>query len=187
MANRIGDDRDFHYSLYYPPNFDPTKKYPLLLEVYAGPAFSFVQDYYSHRWDFEWISSSYDVIVANFDPRGSGFRGNDIMHANYKNLGNYETLDQIEFADKISQQHDFIDEENMMVWGRSYGGYNTAKIMGRDSKPVFKCGMIVSAVTDWRYYHTIYTERYLQTPELNAEGYNSSTAIEKCTAKFGSF
>lgn len=173
-----GDENDYYYSMFYPPNFDPTKKYPMFMEVYAGPAFSWVQDSYSRRWDFEYIASTYNVIVANFDGRGSGFRGNEIMHKNYLQLGTYEPADQIEFAKKISREKDYIDQDNLMIWGRSYGGYATSKIMGTDKEGIFKCGAIVSPVTDWYFYHTIYTERYMQTPDMNPGGYNKSSAIK---------
>lgn len=162
------------------------------MEVYAGPAFSFVQDNYGRRWDFEYIASKYQVIVANFDGRGSGFRGNKIMWKNYLNLGHYEPEDQIEFARKISTDKEFIDESRIMIWGRSYGGYTTSRIMAKDGlaydtktegpgegkPPVFKCGAIVAPVTDWKYYSTIYSERYLKTPTENPEGFSKSATIQ---------
>merc|ERR1719220_1672589 len=178
-----GDDNDYYYSLYFPPNFNPDKTYPLLMEVYAGPAFSWVQDYYSARWDFEFMASTYNVIVANFDGRGSGFRGNDIMWRNYLNLGHYEPEDQIEFAKKISRERSYVDQDNIMIWGRSYGGYTTSRIMAKDSEGIFKCGAIVAPVTDWRYYSTIYSERYLRTPHENLEGYDISKTIQDYTVE----
>lgn len=177
------DPNDYYYSMYYPPNFDPTKKYPMLMEVYAGPAFSWVQDSYSRRWDFEYIASTYDVIVANFDGRGSGYRGNDIMHKNYRQLGTYEPADQIEFAKWAGEHFSYIDAENIMIWGRSYGGYSTSKIMGTDSEGIFKCGVIVAPVTDWKFYHSIYTERYMNTPTENEPGYEKSSTMNEEAVK----
>merc|ERR1719454_324434 len=180
----LTDDTDlYYYSMYLPPKFDASKTYPMLMEVYAGPGHSWVQDSYSRRWDFEYIASTYNVIVANFDGRGSGFRGNDIMWKNYLNLGHYEPEDQIEFAKRIADQVYFVDPERIMIWGRSYGGYTTSRIMAKDSEGVFKCGAIVAPVTDWKYYSTIYSERYLQTPTENQLGYDVSKTIQNYTVE----
>merc|ERR1711944_331429 len=114
---------------------------------------------------------------ANFDGRGTGYRGNKIMYQNYKSLGKYEGRDQIEFAKQISEMYDFIDASNMMIWGRSYGGYATSKVMGQDSEGVFKCGMIVAPVTDWALYSAKWTEKYLWSNKTNPDGYASQTTM----------
>ena len=129
------------------------------------------------------MASKYNVIVANFDGRGSGYRGNDIMWRNYLDIGHYEPEDQIEFAKKISREKDFIDQDNIMIWGRSYGGFTTSKIMAKDSEGIFKCGAIVAPVTDWKYYSTIYSERYLRTPVENPAGYENSKTIQDYTVE----
>ncbi|XP_039260168.2 dipeptidyl peptidase 4-like isoform X2 [Styela clava] len=175
-----GVDGTFYYTLHKPPNFDETKKYPMLVQVYSGPGFQYTTDSFGADWGRGFIASSdMDIVVMTFDGRGTGFQGDEIMHMVYKRLGEYEPIDQIEATKQVSDKFSFIDKSNIAIWGRSYGGYATSRVIAEDANLVFKCGLSVAPVTDWKTYHSIYTERYMTSPEINEIGYNQSTAIQK--------
>uniref|UniRef100_A0AAR2KAI2 Uncharacterized protein n=1 Tax=Pygocentrus nattereri TaxID=42514 RepID=A0AAR2KAI2_PYGNA len=166
------DCYDFWYQMMFPPNFDTSKKYPLLIQVYAGPA----SQYVDYKFRLEWatyLCSTEDVIIASFDGRGSGFQGDEIMHAIYERLGTYEVEDQISAVRKFIDMG-FIDKERIGMWGWSYGGYVTSMVLGSGSG-LFKCGIAVAPVSKWEYYDAVYTERYMHGPEENADSYNNST------------
>uniref|UniRef100_A0A6Q2ZCR4 Uncharacterized protein n=1 Tax=Esox lucius TaxID=8010 RepID=A0A6Q2ZCR4_ESOLU len=159
------------YQMTLPPGFDQSKKYPLLIDVYAGPC-SQKADY---RFRLDWavyLASTEKVVVASFDGRGSGFQGDKLMHSIYGHLGTYEVEDQIMAAREFIKMG-FIDKERIAIWGWSYGGYVTSMVLGAGSG-VFKCGMAVAPVSKWEYYDSIYTERYMKQPSENAEFYNLS-------------
>uniref|UniRef100_A0AAR2IV55 Uncharacterized protein n=1 Tax=Pygocentrus nattereri TaxID=42514 RepID=A0AAR2IV55_PYGNA len=140
---------DFWYQMMFPPNFDTSKKYPLLIQVYAGPA----SQYVDYKFRLEWatyLCSTEDVIIASFDGRGSGFQGDEIMHAIYERLGTYEVEDQISAVRKFIDMG-FIDKERIGMWGWSYGGYVTSMVLGSGSG-LFKCGIAVAPVSKWEYY-----------------------------------
>uniref|UniRef100_A0AAR2JPB0 Uncharacterized protein n=1 Tax=Pygocentrus nattereri TaxID=42514 RepID=A0AAR2JPB0_PYGNA len=143
------DCYDFWYQMMFPPNFDTSKKYPLLIQVYAGPA----SQYVDYKFRLEWatyLCSTEDVIIASFDGRGSGFQGDEIMHAIYERLGTYEVEDQISAVRKFIDMG-FIDKERIGMWGWSYGGYVTSMVLGSGSG-LFKCGIAVAPVSKWEYY-----------------------------------
>merc|ERR1711976_624203 len=169
----------FNYQLHFPPNFDDTKSYPVLVWVYGGPGTAWVTDYWKNEWANEYIASSQDVIVASLDSYGTPGRGTDFLYKVYKQLGYYEPLNQISFARHLGQTYKFINPDKIAVWGRSYGGFVTSRIMSADSEAVFKCGIIVAAVTDWNFYQTLYTERAMLSPQLNPEGYANSVSWQK--------
>nr|XP_039260167.1 dipeptidyl peptidase 4-like isoform X1 [Styela clava] len=173
-----GVDGTFYYTLHKPPNFDETKKYPMLVQVYSGPAYQEVVERFSVSWK-DYVASTLDVIVMSFDGRGTGFRGDEIMHQVYMKLGQYEPADQIAAAKLLAAENDFIDESKTAIWGWSYGGYATTRTIEEDSEGVFKCGYAVAPVTDWEFYHTIYTERYMKNKIENEIGYNRSTTMQK--------
>nr|XP_018666654.1 dipeptidyl peptidase 4-like isoform X1 [Ciona intestinalis] len=172
-----GISGEWFYMLQLPPNFDESKKYPMLVQVYSGPAYQEVEDRFGVSWK-DYVSSARDVIVMSFDGRGTGFRGDEIMHQVYRKLGQYEPHDQIAAAKKLANENSFIDETRMAIWGWSYGGYATSRTIGEDVNNVFKCGFAVAPVTKWEYYHTIYTERYMQQPKDNPDGYEKSTTLQ---------
>ncbi|XP_074521071.1 dipeptidyl peptidase 4-like [Halichoeres trimaculatus] len=164
------------YQMYLPPGFDESKKYPLLIDVYAGPCSQKADFAYRVGWS-TYLASTEKIIVASFDGRGSGYQGDAIMHAIYKRLGTYEVEDQITAAREFIKMG-FIDKDRVAIWGWSYGGYVTSMALGAGSG-VFKCGMAVAPVSKWKYYDSIYTERYMLEPDENPDFYANSTVTER--------
>uniref|UniRef100_A0A8C8AMD6 Dipeptidyl peptidase 4 n=1 Tax=Otus sunia TaxID=257818 RepID=A0A8C8AMD6_9STRI len=166
------------YQMILPPHFDSSKKYPLLLDVYAGPCSQKVDYAYRISWA-TYLASTEQIIVASFDGRGSGYQGDEIMHAINRRLGTYEVEDQIEAARKFSEMG-FVDKDRIAIWGWSYGGYVTSMVLGSGSG-VFKCGIAVAPVSRWQYYDSIYTERYMGLPIAsdNLNNYNNSTVMAR--------
>ncbi|XP_027674902.1 dipeptidyl peptidase 4 [Chelonia mydas] len=166
------------YQMILPPHFDSSKKYPLLLDVYAGPCSQKVDYAFRINWA-TYLASTEQIIVASFDGRGSGYQGDEIMHAINRRLGTYEVEDQISAARKFSEMS-FVDKNRIAIWGWSYGGYVTSMVLGSGSK-VFKCGIAVAPVSRWQYYDSVYTERYMGLPVAsdNLKNYESSTVMAK--------
>ena len=154
-----------------PKDFDPNKKYPLLMYQYSGPGSQKVANSWNDTNDF-WHQSLVQkgYIVACVDGRGTGFKGTAFKKVTYKQLVHFETLDQIEVARKLGQKP-FIDAERIGIWGWSYGGHMSTNciLKGND---VFSLAIAVAPVTSWRFYDTIYTERFMRTPQENSEGYD---------------
>ncbi|KAL6704735.1 hypothetical protein ACN47E_007656 [Coniothyrium glycines] len=156
-----------------PPHFNPKKKYPVLFYQYSGPGSQTVSKEF--RIDFQaYIAASLGYIVVTVDGRGTGFLGRKLRCITRGNLGYYEAHDQIAAA-KIWAQKKYVDEEKIAIWGWSYGGFTTLKTLEQDGGQTFKYGMAVAPVTDWRFYDSIYTERYMHTPQNNQEGYDNSS------------
>ncbi|XP_007494329.2 dipeptidyl peptidase 4 isoform X1 [Monodelphis domestica] len=168
----------FWYQMILPPHFDKSKKYPLLIDVYAGPCSQKVDTTFRLSWS-TYLASTENIIVASFDGRGSGYQGDKIMHAINRRLGTFEVEDQIEAARQFSKMN-FVDEKRIAIWGWSYGGYVTSMVLGSGSG-VFKCGIAVAPVSRWDYYDSVYTERYmgLPTPEDNLDSYRNSTVMSR--------
>ncbi|XP_035005842.1 dipeptidyl peptidase 4 [Hippoglossus stenolepis] len=167
---------DLWFQMFLPPDFDESKKYPLLIDVYAGPCSQKADYIYRVSWS-TYLASTEKIIVASFDGRGSGFQGDKLMHEIYKRLGTYEVEDQITAAKEFIKMG-FIDKDRVAIWGWSYGGYVTSMALGSGSG-VFKCGMAVAPVSKWKYYDSIYTERYMVTPSQNPDGYANSTVTAR--------
>lgn len=169
-----------------PADFDPNKQYPVLMYVYGGPGSQTVLNAWGGTRDF-WHHhlAAEGYIVASVDNRGTGARGKAFKDLTYANLGKLETEDQIAGA-KYLGSLPFVDPERIGIWGWSYGGYMSSLglMIGND---VFKAAIAVAPVTTWRYYDTIYTERYLQTPQLNAAGYDNNSPITHVNKLKGSF
>ena len=169
-----------------PADMQPGKQYPLFMYVYGGPASQTVLD----SWDasrMAWfqllVQKGY--IVVSVDNRGTGCRGEEFRKGTYLQLGKYETIDQIDAAVYFGGLP-YIDASRIGIFGWSYGGYMAALCLtiGAD---VFKLGIAVAPVTNWRFYDTIYTERYMRTPQENPDGYDDNSPInhvEKMTGKF---
>ncbi|BFZ22013.1 hypothetical protein BsWGS_25052 [Bradybaena similaris] len=136
--------------------------YPLVLHVYGGPGSQMVTEKYSIDWH-TYMTSSREVIYAFVDGRGSGGRGDRFLHSIYKQLGKHEVADSIAAAEQFGKL-EYVDEDNMAIWGWSYGGFVTASALGQAGKKIFRCGIAVAPVTDWIYYDSVYTERYMGLP-----------------------
>ncbi|KAJ5970917.1 uncharacterized protein N7479_000835 [Penicillium vulpinum] len=159
-----------------PPNFNSAKKYPVLFFLYGGPGSQTVDRKFTV--DFQsYVASSLGYIVVTVDGRGTGFIGREARCVVRGNIGHYEALDQIETG-KIWASKSYVDETRMAVWGWSYGGYMTLKVLEQDAGETFQYGMAVAPVTDWRFYDSIYTERYMHTPEHNPSGYANASITD---------
>lgn len=156
---------------FLPPNFDKHRKYPVLFHVYGGPMSQTVEKKF--KVDFQKILTSYGIIVVIVDGRGTGKMGRKFRSVVRDHLGRYEVEDQITAA-KNWASRTYIDKDRIGIWGWSYGGFMTLKTLETDAGNTFKYGMAVAPVTDWRYYDSIYTERYMHTPEHNQQGYEQS-------------
>jgi dipeptidyl-peptidase 4 len=169
-----------------PSNFDATKKYPVLMFVYGGPGSQTVKNQWDGR-DFFWyqVLASKGYIVVSVDNRGTGARGEAFKKMTYAQLGKIEVEDQIE-GSKYLKTLPYIDAARVGIWGWSYGGYMTSLCMTVGAEH-FKTGVAVAPVTTWRYYDTIYTERYLKTPQLNAAGYDDNSPITHAKKLKGNF
>lgn len=168
--------------LYLPPDFSENKKYALVINVYGGPNSQQVNDRFKLDWG-TYLTTSEQIIYGLIDGRGSGFKGDDMLHEIYYNIGRVEVEDQIDVTTQLVNQYPFIDKSRVAIWGWSYGGFVTASVLARDAEKdnVFKCGISVAPVTNWIYYDSIYTERYLglPTPEDNLSGYQASDVTAK--------
>ena len=158
-----------------PPHFDDSgnKQYPVLFFLYNGPGFQQVDRKF--HVDFQsYVASSLGYVVVTLDARGTGFLGRAHRCIVRGNIGYWEAHDQIEAA-KMWAQKKYVDAEKMAIWGWSYGGFMTLKTLEMDAGKTFKYGMAVAPVTDWRFYDSIYTERYMHTPQHNPGGYENSS------------
>jgi dipeptidyl-peptidase-4 len=157
-----------------PPDFDPSKRYPLLMYVYGGPGSQTVTDSWGgDRYLWHQLLAREGYLVASVDNRGTGARGARFKKITYLNLGKYESADQIAAARWFGALP-YVDESRIGIWGWSYGGYMAALSLFKSDGGVFRAGIAVAPVTDWRLYDTIYTERYMRTPQENPEGYAES-------------
>lgn len=158
-----------------PPNFDESKKYPVLFYVYGGPGSQTVLNRWSSRAGWYQMLAQNDIIIISVDNRGTGFRGEEFKKMTYLQLGKYETIDQIEAA-KYMAQLPYVDASKIAIFGWSYGGYMSTLAMTKGAD-VFSTGIAVAPVTNWRYYDNIYTERFMRTPQENADGYDDNSPI----------
>lgn len=161
-----------------PHDFDSTKKYPVLFYVYGGPGSQTVTKQFSSGQRAMWHNylASLGYIIVSVDNRGTGGRGRHFEKQVYKKLGQYEVEDQIASAEYLLRKFSFLDEDRMGIWGWSYGGYMSSLVLARGNE-VFDAAIAVAPVTHWRFYDTIYTERFMQTPQLNAEGYTKGSPL----------
>lgn len=155
-----------------PAGFSPDKKYPLLMTVYGGPGSQTVRDAWGTVNMWHQFLSQNGFIVVSVDNRGTGARGAAFKKPVYKNLGMLESEDQIAAARYLAEQP-YVDGERIAIFGWSYGGYMAAMCLFRGGD-TFRAAVSVAPVSDWRFYDTIYTERYMQTPQLNPQGYGTS-------------
>ena len=162
-----------------PHDFDGSKQYPVVMYQYSGPYSQEVTDsWYTGMYPgaaFEAYMCEQGFIMVCVDGRGTGGRGTEFGKCTYLKLGYYESNDQVEAA-KYLGSLPYVDKSNIGIWGWSFGGYNTIMSMSHKDA-VFKAGVAIAAPTDWRFYDTVYTERFMRTPKENKEGYDLGSAV----------
>lgn len=169
-----GDGVSLNGWMVKPRNFNPAQKYPVIMYQYSGPGSQEVKD----AWGlgmyggalYESYMAEQGFIFVCVDGRGTGARGSEFEKCTYLRLGYLESRDQVETAIYLSSLP-YVDAQNIGIWGWSFGGFNTLMSMS-EGRPVFKAGVAVAAPSNWKYYDTVYTERYMRTPAENAEGYS---------------
>lgn len=169
-----------------PKDFDPSKKYPVLMHQYSGPGSQEVSNSWHSINDFWFMMlAQQGYIVVCVDGRGTGFKGAEFKKVTYKELGKYEVEDQIDAA-KVIGQYSYVDPSRIGIWGWSYGGFMSSNciLKGND---VFKMAIAVAPVTNWRFYDSVYTERFMQTPQENASGYDENSPINHVSKLKGSY
>ena len=160
-----------------PANFDANRKYPVIMFQYSGPGNQQVVDSWNigsmgQGGAFDQYLAQQGFVVVCVDGRGTGGRGAEFEKCTYQRLGNLEAKDQVETALYLSKQS-YVDQNNIGIWGWSYGGFCTLMSMS-EGRGVFKAGVAVAPPTSYRFYDTVYTERYMRTPKENPEGYNDN-------------
>ena len=158
-----------------PTDFSASKKYPVIMFQYSGPGSQQVINSWSagamgQGGAFDQYLAQQGFIVVCVDGRGTGGRGADFEKSTYLKLGDLESKDQVEAASYLATLP-YVDKDNIGIWGWSFGGFNTLMSMS-NGKSIFKAGVAVAPPTDWRFYDTIYTERYMRTPKENPQGYD---------------
>lgn len=157
-----------------PAGFDPGKKYPVFMTQYSGPNSQQVLDKWSIGWN-EYLAQE-GFIVACVDPRGTGARGEEFRKTTYLQLGKLESDDQIEAARYLTSLP-YVDKNNISIYGWSYGGFMAALCMQKGAD-VFKAGISVAPVTNWRFYDSVYTERFMRSPYENPDGYDDNSPLK---------
>lgn len=172
-----------------PSDFNPQKRYPVIMYQYGGPGSQQVLN----RWNIgmsgqgailEHYLAQQGYIVVCVDNRGTGGRGVEFEKCTYLRLGEKEARDQVETAMMLGSQT-YVDKNRIGIWGWSYGGWNTLMSMS-EGRPVFRAGVAIAPVTSWRYYDTVYTERYMRTPNENQSGYDEVNPIARASKLSGS-
>ncbi|MEH6810540.1 MAG: S9 family peptidase [Hyphomonas oceanitis] len=168
------DGQDLHYSILKPPGFDPAKKYPVIVEVYGGPHVQTVVNEWARVSDQFYAREGY--ILFRLDNRGSANRGKQFEDVIYRRTGGPEVRDQLVGVDWLKSQP-FVDASRIAIQGWSYGGYMTLMTVLQAPEGTFAAAAAGAPVTDWRLYDTFYTERYMDTPEDNPDGYEASSVF----------
>ena len=167
---------DLNMWMIKPLDFDEQKQYPLLMFQYSGPGSQQVANRWNGTNDY-WhqLLAQRGMIVVCVDGRGTGLKGRDFKKITQKELGKYEVEDQIAAAKKLAKRN-YIDENNIGIWGWSYGGFMSTNCLLKGND-IFTTAIAVAPVTSWRFYDTVYTERYMQTPQENTSGYDDNSPI----------
>jgi len=178
---------DLNMYIIKPKDFDPSKKYPLFMYQYSGPGSQNVSNSWNTANDYwhEMLANNQDIIIACVDGRGTGFKGRNFKKMTQKELGKYEVQDQIAAAQKLSERP-YIDASRTGIWGWSYGGFMSSNSLfqGADT---FEMAIAVAPVTSWRFYDSIYTERYMTTPQENPSGYDENSPLSHVNELQGDF
>ncbi|MDR1407027.1 MAG: S9 family peptidase [Tannerella sp.] len=157
-----------------PLHFDASKKYPVVMFQYSGPNSQSVLDQFGFDWE-QYLASNGFVYVC-VDGRGTGARGEEFRKCTYLRMGELEARDQAEAARALAKLP-YVDGSRIAIWGWSFGGYNTLMALSTGDG-AFKAGIAVAPPTDWRYYDTVYTERFMRTPKENERGYDATSPIK---------
>ena len=167
---------DLNMWMIKPLDFDEQKQYPLLMFQYSGPGSQQVSNKWNGTNDY-WhqLLAQQGMIIVCVDGRGTGLKGRDFKKITQKELGKYEVEDQIAAAKKLAKRN-YIDENNIGIWGWSYGGFMSTNCLLKGND-IFTTAIAVAPVISWRFYDTVYTERYMQTPQENASGYDDNSPI----------
>lgn len=183
---KTGEGVELNGYMLKPKNFDTSKQYPVLMFQYSGPGSNMVANSWGGS-NFAWhqMLTQHGYIVTVVDGRGTGNRGREFKHLTYGKLGKLETADQIETA-KYLKSLSYVAKDRIGIWGWSFGGYTSSLAMftGED---VFKMAIAVAPVTTWRFYDSIYTERYLMRPQDNAKGYDENSPINHVSKLNGKY
>ena len=167
---------DLNMWMIKPLDFDESKQYPMFMFQYSGPGSQQVGNKWNAANDY-WhnMLAQKGMIVVCIDGRGTGLKGADFKKVTQKELGKFEVEDQIAAAKKLAERS-YIDKNNVGIWGWSYGGFMSTNCLLKGSD-VFSTAIAVAPVTSWRFYDSVYTERYMQTPQENASGYDDNSPI----------
>ena len=169
-----------------PPNFDPNKKYPVLIYVYGGPGHQTVKNEWGHSdWKWMQILAQHGIISVSINNRGSGAQGEMFKKMTYLELGKYETEDMITLA-KYMAAKPYVDAEKIAIYGWSYGGFMAANGITKGADYI-STAVSVAPVTNWRYYDNIYTERYMRTPQENPSGYDDNSPVSNTAMIKGNY
>ena len=171
-----------------PKDFNPAKKYPVIMYQYGGPGSQQVKNTWGIGMSgngaiLEQLLCQQGYLCVCVDNRGTGGRGAEFEKCTYLRLGELEARDQVETALWLGRQS-YVDKERIAIWGWSYGGWNTLMSMS-EGRPVFRCGIAIAPPTCWRYYDTVYTERYMRTPKENKSGYDEVNPIARASQLSG--
>ncbi|MBZ9632168.1 DPP IV N-terminal domain-containing protein [Salegentibacter sp. LM13S] len=170
------DGNELNMWMIKPNDFDENKEYPLLMFQYSGPGSQSVSNSYFGTNDYWYqLLANEGYIIATVDGRGTGFKGADFKKVTQNELGKYEVEDQIAAAQKLGAR-DYIDENRIGIWGWSYGGFMSSNAILKGNE-TFSMAIAVAPVISWRFYDTIYTERYMTTPQENPSGYDENSPI----------
>lgn len=172
------DGTTLHAKLVRPPDFDPGRRYPVLVYIYGGPGGQTVLDAWGGRYDLiAQVLAGRGFLVFSLDGRGTPARGREFERAVLRRLGKVELEDQLAGVEWLKKQP-FVDGQRLGIWGASYGGFMTCYAM-TNAPGVFKAGAANASVTDWRLYDSVYTERYLKLPAENPDGYRDSSPVNQ--------
>lgn len=158
-----------------PKDFDPSRKYPVLMYVYGGPGSQTVSNSWGGGQLWYQMLAQQGIVCISVDNRGTGYRGEEFKKMTYLQLGKYETIDQIAAA-KYMASLPWVDEDRIGIFGWSYGGFMATLCLTKGAD-IFDVGIAVAPVTNWKYYDNIYTERFMRTPQENPEGYEDNSPI----------
>ncbi len=173
---KASDGATLYARLVKPADFDPARKYPVIISVYGGPHAQVIQNHWGETGFMDHLFAREGFLVWSLDNRGSWGRGHAWESAIFKDLGRHELADQLAGVAYLKSLP-YVDGNRLGIWGWSYGGYMTLYALTH-APDVFKCGLAGGPVTDWKFYDSIYTERYMRTPQENVDGYKSSSPLE---------